>query len=134
PPVLRPRHRHAARSQFVDDLTEPLGGQILIVILTDHRHRRLGAGTLTFDLFPTELAIGADRMWLVGNPFAAVCHQILSPANHAGRGAAYLSRSNATSRLQLELTVKRRRFKRADIGHAQHSSDSLGRRTGQPAL
>ena len=60
--ILRAGHRHVARGHFIDDLAQPLRRQILVIILADLRHGRIGAGPEAFDLFPAELAIGGKLM------------------------------------------------------------------------
>ena len=92
--ILRARHRHLPFREPRDQVTQLVGCQILVVVLADLGHRRVGAGPETFHLFPAELAIGRQGMGLFADQFLADRDQILGPADHAGRGAAYLDVCN----------------------------------------
>ena len=132
--VLRAGHGHLAGGQFVDDLGEALGRQILVVILADLGHGRVGAGAEALDLLPAELAICRKLVRLRRDLLAADADQILGPADHAGCGAANLNMRNGTNRLQLKHEVERGHFKRPDIGHAEHVGHIFDGRAGEPAL
>ena len=133
-PVLRARHRHLAGGELVEDLGEALRGEILVVILADLRHRRVGAGPETLDLFPRELAVGGDLVCLRRDLVLADRHQILGTADHAGRSAADLHMCHRAHRLQLEHEVEGRDLEHPDIGHVEHLGHGLDRRTAEPAL
>ncbi len=132
--VLRAGGRHAAGGQLVDDPGQFLGAQILVVILADLRHRRVGAGAKAFDLFPRKLAIRRKLVRIGGDLVLADGDQVFRAADHAGQRAANLNMRDRAHGLQLEHEVERSHLKRTDRGHAEHIGDSFDRRTGQPAL
>ena len=51
-PVLRPRQRHLTPGEGIEQPGEPLRRQVLVVVLADLRHRRVGAGPEALDLLP----------------------------------------------------------------------------------
>jgi hypothetical protein len=133
-PVLRPRRRNLARRHLVDERRQFLGRQVLVVILADLGHRRVGAGAEALDLFPRELAVGAELMRLRRDLVAADADQVLRPADHAGRGAADLDMRDGAHGGELEHEVEGRDLERPDMRHAQHVGHrSIAGRVSQPS-
>jgi hypothetical protein len=108
--------------------------QVLVVILADLRHGRVGAGAEAFDLFPGELAIRAQLMRALGDLVLADGDQILRPADHAGRRAADLDMGDRAHGRELEHEVEGRDLKAPDMGKPQHVADMFDRGAGQPTL
>ena len=133
-PVLRARGRNFACGQVIEKGHEFVRCQILVVILANLGHGRVGAGTKALHLFPRELAILGELMRIWRDLFFADRHKVFGPADHAGCGAADLDMCHGTNRLQLEHEVECRHLETANIGHAQHLRDMLNRGTGEPAL
>ena len=132
--VLRPRRRHLAGGKAVDQRGQFFDGQVLVEILADLGHGRVGAGAKAFDLFPAETAIGRKRMSRRRDLVLADADQVLGAADHAGRGAADLDMGNRSNRIKLEHEVECRDLKGTDIGHAQKVGAIFDGRAGQPAL
>ena len=133
PSGRRPAARSAIRAwaaapfgESVEHLLEQLRRQILVGVLADLDHRRIGAAGDAFHLFPGEVAVLGKVMRLRVDAFAAQLQQILGPAQHARRRPAHLDMRLAAHRRQLEHGVEGRDLVDPDVGHAEHVADSSG--------
>src|SRR6478672_8832215 len=70
-PDLRAGFRGMALVETVDHLLEQLRRQVLVGILEDLDHRRVGAGAEALDLLPREVAIGRKLVLVLGDAMLA---------------------------------------------------------------
>src|SRR5690242_294251 len=128
---LRARLHLLAGREIVENLSEALGREVLVIIVVDLRHRGVDAGPETLNLDPGELAIAGD-LALVSDALSADLFKIVGAAQPAWRGATKLH-MEFSDRPQIEHRVKRRDLKRADMRHAEEIRDVTDRCLRQPA-
>ena len=132
-PDLRAGLGRGAAGKAVEHLLEQLRRQVLVGVLEDLHHRRIGAHAQALDLLPGEVAIRRQVMRIVVDAPLAHLHQRLGAAQHARRRAAHLHVRLLAHRRELEHRVERRDLVDADVGHAQHVGDQPHGRLRQPA-
>ena len=86
---LRAGLHFLASTQIIENFSEALGSQVLIVIVIDLRHRRIDASAEALDLDPGELAVFGD-VTLLADALAAHFLQIVGAAQPARCRAAEL--------------------------------------------
>ena len=133
-PDLRPRCRRLPLGVAVEDLFEQRGRQVLVGVLADLHHGRVGTHAQALDLLPGEIAVGRNVVRVVVDAALAHLHQRLAAAQHAGRGAAHPHVRFASDRGQLEHGVERGDLVDADVGHVQHVGDERRAGSGSQPL
>ena len=102
--------------------------EILVEIIVDLHHRRIGAGTKAFDLKPRELAVGRD-VALVADLVFQDLFQVLRAHAMTRHRAAKLDEMRP-DRLKVEHGVEGRDLHHPDVRHAEHFGDMLDRGRG----
>ena len=133
-PICEPGLGGLPSLEGVEQLLEQFGRQILVGVLEDLHHRRVGARAQALDRLPGEVAIRRQMVRLVVDTPLAHLFQLIGTAQHARRRVAHLDVRLAPDRGELEHRVERGDLVDPDVGHAEHVGHNANGGLGQPVV